>query len=625
MNGQNSIDPVSPRPCREKVRPRISVYLCRRPRPALKRRNARRFRHFGTVCLLSTIVACNSKDAAPPPNTTAPTPGDAGRTQIREITDRSVTVAWTKATDDATSQQSLTYCMSARLSLWERVSPTWHCERDVSSMSIIGLRKATVYDFDIVVADQAGNAVRYDSAHAETLRVLPPSLSEERIANSYGLFPTVWDFDNDGWLETLGTANDGSGKLLTVDPGEIGLGTLRSEGRIRRDARAVDLNADNQVDIVANTYSEYDALESFARLYLGNGDGTFIEDNNFAALGIRGFGETILAADFNNDSHLDLYLPYYSQYFAEEHSYLLVNNGDGNFVDVADSAGVALRGRPEALRVEGAHAVDFNTDGWIDFYVGGHLFINNGDLTFSDMREAWGLPELFDEGARFVDWNNDGLFDLVLHHPSLGPRLFTFDGRGFSQSDVIPPFPYNSSYGMNAADLNNDGLEDIVTAGGRLFDTVVLLNNGKAFERGSTAIDGWGNDSLAFADFDEDGDLDIIKREVPYFRYARNQLSLPAPSSFRIEVVGANGEKNQQGRVVRLTPKAHSGTILTRAVDSGSGYMAQGQYELLIGTRYPGPHEATVYFADRVVTFTIEPGQSKRVFADGVVNTLSEQ
>jgi hypothetical protein len=230
---------------------------------------------------------------------------------------------------------------------------------------------------------------------------------------------------------------------------------------------------------------------------------------------------------------------------------------------------------------------------------------------------------MFDEGAKFLDWNNDGLFDLVIHDFAQGPFLFTYDGIRFVASDVIPTFTYTQSYGMNVADLNNDGLEDIVLAGGSSFDTVVLLNNGKGFERSDpTPIDAWGNDCLAFADIDRDGRLDIVKRfPGNMLQYARNQVQVPANNYFRIEVVGQNGEHNQQGRVIRVKPRAKPGVIFTRAVDSGSGYMAQGQYELLVGTPSLGVHDIEVYFAGKVVTFPIEAGQSKRVFASGAVET----
>jgi hypothetical protein len=471
--------------------------------------------------------------------------------------------------------------------------------------------------------------------------------------------PAVYDYRNaDGWLEALGLQNDGRGNLTRVATTTLGLSPLFDVGRVNRDCRLADFNGDGFPDIVCNTYSPAevytanlptsgqsitnrsctDAANSYsassvAMLFFNNQNGTFTEDQAFTGKAIRGYGETIVVADFNNDGFLDIFLPYYSHCSANEHSYLLMNDGNGNFTDIADTAGVALRNIPLSFRVEGAQALDFNNDGWIDFYVGGHLFMNNrcsGEScypTFSDQRAALGLPLLFDEGVKFLDWNNDGLIDIVIHHPTTGPILYQFNGRIFERSDAIPSLPpgtYKDSYGMNIYDLNNDGQEDIFLSGGSSTNerkTVILLNNGTRFQRGNeTLMDGWGNDVIAFGDMDRDGRIDVIKRLLGTgMVHFHNDTATPANSFFSVEVVGPNGEKNQQGRVVKATPQHHTDVILTRIVDSGSGYMAQNQYDLLVGTPYPETHIVKVYFRTGMVQLTMNPGERKRVHPNGAV------
>ncbi len=195
---------------------------------------------------------------------------------------------------------------------------------------------------------------------------------------------------------------------------------------------------------------------------------------------IRGYGETILAADFNNDGAIDLFIPFYSHNSPSEHSYLLVNDGSGHFADVADAAGVALRGVPVDHRVEGAQAVDYDGDGWIDFYVAGRLFRNNGNLTFTDVTAAVGLPGDFDEGIKFLDWNNDGNLDLIIHHPIYGPALWEYDGTRFTRRDVMPQYLNSDVYGVNVADFNGDGREDVVVAGGLPGGAVHSPQHGRA-------------------------------------------------------------------------------------------------------------------------------------------------
>src|SRR4029450_13814162 len=158
----------------------------------------------------------------------------------------------------------------------------------------------------------------------------------------------------------------------------------------------------------------------------------------------------------------------YSHNDPREHSYLLINNGAGHFTDIADAAGVALRGVPLAHKVEGAQAADYDGDGWIDFYVAGRLFHNNGNLTFTDVTGAVGLPGDFDEGIKFIDWNNDGLLDLIIHHPVFRPAFWEFDGARFTKRDVMPLYLNWDMNGLNVAALNGDGREDVIFASGGL-------------------------------------------------------------------------------------------------------------------------------------------------------------
>jgi len=484
-----------------------------------------------------------------------------------------------------------------------------------------------------------------------SLTLTPISFSGDLI--EYPMFhPVVADLNNDGFIEVLGTFNDGAGNLVGASVDDMGLERLWDTGRSPRACAVADFNGDHFPDIVCNVFSAYEPPsyiysdpvcremadlypylpDSVARLFFNNGDGTFTESVPFADMKLRGLhGETILVADFNNDGCLDLFWPQCTACSPNEKNYLLINDCQGHFTEVADEAGVAMRNTPLALRGEGAQAIDFNLDGWIDFYVGSHLFINNGvadgKLTFTDQGAALGLPLVYDEGIKFTDWNNDGYLDLVIHHPTTGPALYQFDGTKFTLADVIPAYSFSESYGMNVFDMNNDGREDIIVSGGTNVagipnPTVVWLNNGTGFERANpTAMDAWGEDTISFADINNDGKLDILKREVDDGGYAlayfKNMTSVPKNSFFKIDVRGSTGERNHQGRIVKIYPYYHRGICFTRFVDSGSGYLTQSPYEIFVGTPYREPHKVEVYYSDRIVKFTIYPGQKKRVFPNG--------
>ncbi len=430
--------------------------------------------------------------------------------------------------------------------------------------------------------------------------------------------PTIGDFDRDGRFEPLGAHNAG-GLIQAVDLAAAGLANLFSPGRVNRDCRTADLNGDGIADLVCNTYSDIHNTASFARLFVGDGTGRFAEDPTFAAMGLRGYGETILAADFNNDGAVDLFIPFYSQNDPTEHSYLLINNGLGRFTDVADRAGVALRSVPSEHRVEGAQAVDYDGDGWIDFYVAGRLFRNNHNLTFSDVTTAVGLPGSFDEGVKFIDWNNDGYLDLIIHHPIFGPALWEYDGTRFTRKDVMPQYLNSDVYGVNVGDFNGDGREDVVVAGGSAAAPFILLNTGERFERDPISLlDDLSYGPVAAFDYDGDGAMDLVlSRGIRNTVVARNISPDINRQALTIEVVDAAGRRNQFGRVVRVRPDRVPGVTLSRVVDGGSAMLAQTPYPLTIPTPYPGPHRVDVRFAGANVSFTMQPGDRVRVYANG--------
>ena len=81
----------------------------------------------------------------------------------------------------------------------------------------------------------------------------------------------------------------------------------------------------------------------------------------------------------------------------------------------------------------------------------------------------------------------------------------------------------------------------------------------------------------------------------------------------------AAGVHNQYGRVAQVRPRQAPGVVYTRVVDGGSGFLAQGQYELLIGTPYTGQFDVTVRFAGAVRTFVVSAGQRVRCRRKGAL------
>ncbi len=124
------------------------------------------------------------------------------------------------------------------------------------------------------------------------------------------------------------------------------------------------------------------------------------------------------------------------------------------------------------------------------------------------------------------------------------------------------------------------------------------------------------NDLLSCCDVDGSGVADVMARWND-FRTLRNVL--PLTTTLRIRVLGGGGERNQQGRIVKIVPAGAPGRTLTRVVDGGSGLRSQGDYDLLVGAPWPGEYEVSVRFSNGWYTTTVEQGDQVTIYADGRV------
>ena len=133
-------------------------------------------------------------------------------------------------------------------------------------------------------------------------------------------------------------------------------------------------------------------------------------------------GGGVALGDINNDGLLDIY---FSGNLVPNKLYL--NKGQFQFEDITDQAGVACPGVWSA----GVNMMDVNGDGWLDIYVckagkpGGEnrhneLFINQGDLTFKEESESYGLDITgLSIQSAFFDYDLDGDLDCYLLNNSL--------------------------------------------------------------------------------------------------------------------------------------------------------------------------------------------------------------
>jgi len=254
-------------------------------------------------------------------------------------------------------------------------------------------------------------------------------------------------------------------------------------------------------------------------------------------------GAGVAAGDINNDGLTDLYFS-----ANQGRNTLYLNRGNLQFEDITEQAGVAGSGDWST----GVVMADVNGDGWLDIHVcnvGGYkglegtnqLYINQGDFTFRDETDAWGLGfQGFSTQAAFFDYDLDGDLDMYLLNHSVhssrsygmadlrlqqderaGDRLYRNDstegGRTFV--DVTAEagiFRSQIGYGLgvNTSDINGDGRPDIYVSNDFHENDYLYINNGDGTfsERltemiGHTSRSSMGND---VSDFNNDALPDIM-------------------------------------------------------------------------------------------------------------------
>jgi hypothetical protein len=361
-------------------------------------------------------------------------------------------------------------------------------------------------------------------------------------------------------------------------------------------------------------------------LFHNNGDGTFSDVTAKAGLIHAGnhYGTGCTWIDYDRDGRLDLFVAHYLVFdqakipvrgkdpgcsylgvpvycgpagLPQESCRLYHNNGDGTFTDVSRQSGISAVKAGYALT---AVAADFDGDGWPDIYVAcdtspSLLFHNNRDGTFTEQGLESGVSlsedgqEQAGMGVATGDFDTDGHLDIFkTHFRGDTSVLYRNNGKGYFRDVTIRAgLGVETRYvcwGAGIVDLDNDGLPDLFFTTGMVYPEVeqkspdapyktpsVIFRNlgdGKFEELRGLAGPGIAEShcsrGVAFGDFDNDGDIDILVvnlNEPPSL--LRNDVSGTSHwlkvrligvasnrSAIGAQVVAAYGERRQVQAVV---------------------------------------------------------------------------
>ena len=329
--------------------------------------------------------------------------------------------------------------------------------------------------------------VDFNNALSEAPGVNRNILMYEYFANGGGV--AAGDLNGDGLEDLYFSANMGYNKLY-LNQGDLTFREVASEagtgGRKntwKTGVSMADVNGDGRLDLYVAYSGQLPLERRVDELYINQGpdsSGVPQFEEQAAAYGLAQPHSSTQGYffDYDRDGDLDLFLLTHNvrslpRTGAEVTQQLLkerdsVNglqfyrNDDGRFTEVTEEAG--LQGSPLIYGL-GAGVADVNEDGWLDVYIANdyappdYLYLNNGDGTFTDaLQDAMGHTSRASMGVDVADMNNDGLSDLVVLDmlPEGNFRqkmLFVPNDRDQQARDVASGFHYQ--YMRNTLQLNN--------------------------------------------------------------------------------------------------------------------------------------------------------------------------
>lgn len=425
------------------------------------------------------------------------------------------------------------------------------------------------------------------------------------VNQKYQETPSWWlsgqhliDLDNDNDLD-LFLSNHGGGSVVALNNGN-GVFTRTTNGTFPDSEihQIYDINEDGKID-VSMTYQD-----GGGRWWTNNSSPGSV---NFAATSITREGNTArsqVMLDFNGDDKVD--------WLRSAPPGLVVDFGNGSGGFALNSLTFAV---PNTTSNENASFLpaDFDDDGDIDLLVltgGGYdntngrtaYWRNNGNMTFTDVTAASGIPLNNVLAKGIGDFDQDGDTDMIaVENKAMPPQIYLNNGGGVftKKTGAVTGAGSNgldySAWGTAVStDFDNDGIVDILM-NGKYYLKILRGTGGGNFTSMNNA---WGiedlaasavDDGLCFGDIDGDGDLDVIGYDEIWptrtLKVYRNDLA--AQNWLNVRPVGLAGNKGAAGAKI---------SVFAAGTNQLLWYEQVATYDFQTATSYYGHSETERHF-----------------------------
>lgn len=375
-------------------------------------------------------------------------------------------------------------------------------------------------------------------------------------------------------------------------------------------------------------------------LFRNLGNGKFVDVTAKAGVSDPGFSTSAIWFDYDNDGKLDLFVSHYVEWSPEKDQFcsldgknksyctpqvykgqsvtLFHNLGHGRFEDVTKSAGLY----DPSSKSLGIAMLDYDSDGWMDLFVGNDtepdkLYHNNHNGTFTEMAVPAGVA--YGEsgttragmGVDAGDYDHSGRQGLVVgNFTNEGMALYHNDGDGLFRdqslaSGVATDSLRSLTFGTFFFDYDLDGYLDIFATNGHVADDISVMQPTLKYAEPALLFRNMGNGKFqnvtdrvgaalrrpavgrgaAYADIDNDGDLDLIltSNNGPV-RLLRND-NANKNDMLRVKLVGT--QSNRDGIGAKLTLTSNNGVRQFAMVKSGSSYLSQSELPVTFGLGKP--------------------------------------